>query len=475
MKKSVIYISSNHNCYLYADKYNLSMLIHPELVNIIQGKSKDTYYSGKLKYLIRYGFFKSSYCDFATTIDESIVEDGIIHTKQIVFEVTNSCNFRCKYCVQGELYEIGGRDNPKKININAAFKLLRYVFDLKLKYNHKKITVSFYGGEPLANFESIVDYIENNYSDSELEVNYLMTTNASLIRNHIQYLVKHNFKLMISLDGDRYNDSYRVFHSNNEETFDAVTENIDLIRNSYPCYFESNVEFNSVIHNRNSVEEIYNYIIEKYGKIPKISELSVENLSNSEIDNFERIFKSKRKSENDFLLSESRLKDKVHKDSIKYRETIDYLKYYSINSCISDVRSLINNEVLSYPTNTCLPFSKKIFMDVSGNLYPCEKVYKKHKLGAVNDVVEINSKYIVDKLSYYYKDLKKVCCNCYINKFCGVCIFMNNIDPDNRRNNICDKFQDEKSFKEKLNRVFSFIENSPNDFKEILENTIITI
>ena len=104
------------------------MLIHPELVNIIQGKSKDTYYSGKLKYLIRYGFFKSSYCDFATTIDESIVEDGIIHTKQIVFEVTNSCNFRCKYCVQGELYEIGGRDNPKKNQYKCSFQIATICF-----------------------------------------------------------------------------------------------------------------------------------------------------------------------------------------------------------------------------------------------------------------------------------------------------------------------------------------------------------
>lgn len=217
------------------------MLVHPELVNTIQGKSKDSYYSKKLEYLTRNNLFKSSNCNFTTTIDESIIEEGIIHTKQIVFEVTNSCNFRCKYCVQGELYEIEEKGNPKKINVNNALKLLQYIFDLKLKHNHKKITVSFYGGEPLLNFEfikEIVDYIENNYSKSRLEVNYLMTTNASLLCKHIQYLAKHNFKLMISLDGNRYNDSYRVFHSNGEETFDVVIENIDLIKDNYPIFLK---------------------------------------------------------------------------------------------------------------------------------------------------------------------------------------------------------------------------------------------
>lgn len=33
-----------------------------------------------------------------------MIEYSIKQTKQILFEVTTSCNLNCSYCIQGELY-----------------------------------------------------------------------------------------------------------------------------------------------------------------------------------------------------------------------------------------------------------------------------------------------------------------------------------------------------------------------------------
>ena len=38
-------------------------------------------------------------------LEESIVEDNIKNIKQVVFEVTDSCNLSCTYCAFGELYD----------------------------------------------------------------------------------------------------------------------------------------------------------------------------------------------------------------------------------------------------------------------------------------------------------------------------------------------------------------------------------
>jgi uncharacterized protein len=38
---------------------------------------------------------------------------------------------------------------------------------------------------------------------------------------------------------------------------------------------------------------------------------------------------------------------------------------------------------------------------------------------------------------------------------------------------VCANFHDQKIFKNKLNRIFSFLEKYPNDFPQILENVIL--
>lgn len=56
-----------------------------------------------------------------------------------------------------------------------------------------------------------------------------MTTNATLVHKHIDFLVENEFKLLISLDGNEVNHSYRVFN-NNKNSHKTVIKNIDIIK-----------------------------------------------------------------------------------------------------------------------------------------------------------------------------------------------------------------------------------------------------
>ena len=69
-----------------------------------------------------------------------------------------------------------------------------------------------------------------------------MTTNAVLLDKYMDFLVENNFEILISLDGDKFNDSYRTF-KNGTGSFDTVISNIDKLQSTYPIFFDKNIKF----------------------------------------------------------------------------------------------------------------------------------------------------------------------------------------------------------------------------------------
>lgn len=107
-------------------------------------------------------------------------------------------------------------------------------------------------------------------------------------------------------------------------------------------------------------------------------------------------------------------------------------------------------------------------------MLPCERVNYKYSIGKVNEKIEINIPEITRQYNFYYEHIKKNCQICYAYRFCGTCLFhIENIDNVDMEGFVCDHFLDQKSFKNKLHYIFSFLERYPNDFFEILENVIL--
>lgn len=299
MIESFIHTTDNHNSYLYDTQHAFSMLVHPELRKVHNNATNtDPYYIKKYNYLKSHGFFGTSEpVDFETKLDESIIKRNITQLRQVVFETTDHCNLSCPYCSLGEMYDLGKKDK-KNIDTQSAITLLKYIFDLKPQKT--KLMIGFFGGEPLVNFkfiEEITKVVSHLNAEKKLDILYNMTTNATLIHKHIDFLVKNKFNLLISLDGDEKGQSYRVFSNNNKSSFRKVIQNIDMIQREYPEYFVNEVSFNAVLHNNNSVENIYEFIYKKYNKIPKIAQINTEDINPDKKELFEKMFHSKRKSE----------------------------------------------------------------------------------------------------------------------------------------------------------------------------------
>lgn len=209
-------------------------------------------------------------------VTADLVLHNLIKLKHLVFEVTDACNLRCKYCAYAEMYE--GYD--QRNNINMPFHKAKLVIDYLQKLweinryqdMEKLLTISFYGGEPLLNMELIkliIAYTERLPQTGRI-FKYSMTTNAMLLDKYMDYLVEKDFNLLISLDGDETGQSYRTDNAGNN-TFQRVFKNIILLKEKYPSFWENNVNFNAVQHNRNGLERTYEFYKDYIGKTPIIS------------------------------------------------------------------------------------------------------------------------------------------------------------------------------------------------------------
>jgi Arylsulfatase regulator (Fe-S oxidoreductase) len=478
MIQSIFHTTENNNMYIYDNQSRLSILVHPELEKVHEKSTKtQSYYLKKYEYLKKHGFFENSKLVEFRTLEEFMVRENIRNVKQVVFETTDSCNLNCTYCALGELYEGVDERVHKKINTHYAINLLKYIFDHSTKNKNHKLYISFYGGEATLNMNFIKRIVKVTHQlniEKGMELEYSMTTNATLLHKYIDFLYENKFRLLISLDGNEDNHSYRVFSKNKKNSFQKVIENIDIIQKDYPEYFSKYINFNAVLHNRSSVKEIYEFIYTRYNKIPRIAELNTRDISPDKKDVLEKMFCSKRKSEVEYQKEDADLSRITHNELSLHKELTDFLKFTSVNYYISNINALLNTVEKYLPTSTCTPFSKKIFLTTRNKLLPCEKVNYKYSIGKVNDNVEIDISEITRQYNFYYEHLKKFCQSCYAHRFCGACLFqIDNIDNVDKEGFVCDNYHNQKAFKNKLNRIFSFLEKYPSDYSQILENTII--
>lgn len=410
-------------------------------------------------------------------ISPNQILNNLANLPQLVFEVTDSCNLKCKYCAYGEFYDDFDKRENKMMQTSSAIRLIEYLnqyWSSERNTSAKSfIYISFYGGEPLLNFNFIHDivyYIENKLHCPRRKFLFSMTTNAILLHKYIDFLVAHDFHILVSLDGNKINDSYRVDH-NGKSSFDRVTRNVDLLREKYPNFFDKNINFNSVLHNRNSVEDIYSFFKTKYCKKPTISELNNSGIKTDKKQEFNQTYRNSEESLHQAEHYEEIEKD-LFIDSSSYKSLLLYLQQYSGFYYRDYTDLLCDRTQLKYiPTGTCLPFSKKMFVTVNGKILPCERIGHQYGLGHLTttgielDVVEIARKY-----NQYYTKMENQCNYCKNKPSCIQCLF--NI-KDIEKRPICYGFMNETILQQFKFKQYQFLREHPEAYRNIMEKLVI--
>jgi uncharacterized protein len=442
-------------------------------------KEEIEYYYGKFMFLKENGYFSESQQEeqLSANLDAETIKYFLANTGQVIFEVTDKCNCNCRYCWFGDFYSYHDERKNENMDIQAAKNILHYLVELwnsPLNNSYDRIIyLTFYGGEPLLNFpfiKEIVAYV-NQSKPLRNRFAFAITTNGILLHKYMDFLFENNFDLLVSLDGNEQNNAYRI-SGNGKPIFQTIMENVNALQNKYPGYFSTNVNFVSVLHNRNSVSEIFHFFKEHFDKIPHIGPLNPLGVKETQKKDFWKTYANLTQS-----LHETEDYSVIEKDMFtmlpKAQDATIFLHRYN-DFCFHDYNDLLYpaGNTNRTPTGTCAPFSKKIFVSVNGKILPCERIGQQFGLGSVTPKgVELNFEKIAEKYNRYYNKIRQQCNNCSNADICTQCMF--NIPSIDENKPECAGFMTETEFAKYISSIIESFEDAPETYSKILREVVI--
>jgi len=123
--------------------------------------------------------------------------------------VTNHCNYKCRYCFINDIYITEKRrmlqvsPTNKCMSPLMARQAIENVIRIIRENQKDTLTLQFFGGEPLLNWDTIKFVLKyfGNGGKLGIRINYSIVTNGSLINTEMaDYFLKYDAPVIISLD-----------------------------------------------------------------------------------------------------------------------------------------------------------------------------------------------------------------------------------------------------------------------------------
>ena len=335
---------------------------------------------------------------------------------QITLQVTQQCNLRCGYCAYSGIYSDNRTHSKKRMHYETAISAIDFL--IRHSRDLSSIHIAFYGGEPLLEFgliQACVKYAKNNISGKE--VTFGMTTNGTLLNDKVMdFLVNNKFSIGISLDGPKETHNKNRCFENGDGSFDIVMNNIKKLLYRYPS-FSDKVQFLTVIN-------------------PKMDLLcALEYFSTEDIFS-------------DTSIMYNKMDDKGLKENISYKleyrlivnyEYLKMLMYYtgklpkkSVSGLMLQSQSQYNRmykhlnrhttiSEITHPGGPCEAGVQRLFVDVSGRFFPCERV---DETAACFNIGNLEKGYDLEKIIALINNGKvteEECKQCWNIQNCSIC------------------------------------------------------
>lgn len=174
------------------------------------------------------------------------------HCAHACLNLTDDCNLACTYCFVNQ--------NPNYMSLEVAKKSVDFLANNLLfrrsLYNNNTIkgNITFFGGEPLIMFDSVIvpliNYIETNYIGY---FNFDITTNGTLLNEEkLKFLKEHKIYPLISMDGaENTQTTNRPCKNTNLSSFKILKNNLPKIFQYFP-----NIECRATI-NQKTVKNLF--------------------------------------------------------------------------------------------------------------------------------------------------------------------------------------------------------------------------
>lgn len=338
---------------------------------------------------------------------------------QLVLQITQSCNLVCHYCPYADMEDEHLQRSHKNRHMtkNVAIKAIDFFLAHSVEQND--LTLSFYGGEPLIDFELMCEtilYAEKVFLGKNLMIN--MTTNGTLMTDEmIDFLVGHNVVVTVSLDGPKEIHDRNRKKINGDGSYDETVSALKRLVKAYGTRAGEHVMINMVLVPGSDLDKLSLFLKDEF--------FDAINVTSS--------------LEDDLMLNQKNEISDTYYEMMGYWMFLAYLDYFDMVEGLEipefievyitimekfNMRMMKTNEPLGdieAPAGPCIPGQHRLFVDVYGNFLPCERVNETSdvmKIGNVDDGFDVNKALSLFNLGSITPE---ACKNCWAIKKCGLC------------------------------------------------------
>lgn len=397
--------------------------------------------------------------------------------EQLIIELTGKCNMRCRYCTYNDHYDETRSFNDVSIDFDTAKKAIDYAYSHR---NEDLFAVTFYGGEPLLNFDVMkkcIDYCLETYSGTNTSFSF--TTNLTLMTSEIaEYLVQvPNMSIVVSIDGpERIQNQNRVF-AQGTPSFSSAFKGLKILCDAIGKFGQIELAISTVLmppYTAAKFDEI-NDFFESLDMLPEGTIVSATYPSPGSIPNsvLEKLLRDGYDPLRDVSwLDWASEKAKVRNDLPKAPNLFTKL----IRQMLVGVhqRRLVEAPIDKYGFNACcIPTNRRLYVCADGTYMLCEKIGEAPPLGNVDigiDFDAVKEYYLTQYESASIGD----CSQCWAVNLCDICYaecYSKSGINIERKRQLCKDTRETALLKLRL--YHSFMETSPDVVKQIsiLERT----
>lgn len=339
---------------------------------------------------------------------------------QLVLEVTEICNLRCRYCQY--TYDTARTAVGKHMTLSTA----RQAVDEFIAHSTQAParTISFWGGEPLVNLRlirEVVDYVEQIQLAPRVE--FAFTTNATLINNEVAgFLVNHPFRLLVSVDGPKHIHDRNRLRVSGQGSFSRMVQGLKCLRNADPAWYET-VRFNCVVGPSTPLESLVDFFTTfefTAGHEVNFTPVGGADLPDETLRSEFSGLSSAQRAEAREMFTRNRQAGTAQPNAA------EMLFVRQVQSVALRDRKPLGERV--HPNGCCVPLLKKLVVRVDGSIYMCEQQPYMNSLGNIRDGIDLDR--ACDVVKQYTTHSVGQCKQCWAMRLCGACYRDSMVDSE---------------------------------------------
>lgn len=340
--------------------------------------------------------------------------DGLLNFQQLILNVTERCNLRCKYCLYSGLYPYERTHSYKIMDAEIMVRAIDYFLNHTQGPESKEI--SFYGGEPLMAWELIKEAIKHIKKRTSTEnINFHIDTNGTCFSDEIlRFIIQNKIFLQISIDGPQWlHDRYRNF-DNEKGSFNIIMQNLQRIRELDEDYYKTHVRFAVTLAPPYALSIRDEFFTSEMFAGHLISPTFVQSYDTQFFDKYYP-------NSNDDLSTEiEELKIRYINSRINNTEPTGFQVGFFERPLIRiHTRSLQPLDKIVPANGICVPGKRRLFVTTNGDFYPCERVGNAFYLGNVR--MGLDTGKVLSLIQHYIEISVSDCIQCWAVRLCSLC------------------------------------------------------